>query len=116
MLDTAMYFGGRLPELFAGLSRRLVPVPVPYPGSCSPQAWAAASLLFVLRVNLGLDADAAERTVTVRPLGRLVNDVSCERLVVGGRHLSLSIRDGVLSTHADGVDVIDARHTTSGSR
>ncbi len=35
--------GHRLPEVFAGYDRRDAPAPVPYPHSCSPQAWAAAT-------------------------------------------------------------------------
>lgn len=109
LLDAAMYFGGRLPELFAGLSRRLVPVPVPYPGSCSPQAWASASVLLLLRANLGLDADMTRRTVHVRPEGQLVRDITCDRLVVGGRRLSIGVRDGVATARADGLDIVDVR-------
>jgi len=104
-----MYFGGRLPELFAGLSRRLVPVPVPYPGSCSPQAWAAASVLLLLRANLGLAADVPGRRISVRPQGQLVRDISCDRLVIGGRYASITVRDGVVSAHAEGLDVVDER-------
>ena len=109
LLDASMYFGGRLPELFAGLSRRLVPVPVPYPGSCSPQAWASAAILLLLRANLGLDANVAARTITVLPEGQLVRDISCDRLAIGGRYASISIHDGVLTAHGDGLDIVDAR-------
>jgi glycogen debranching enzyme len=109
LLDTAMYFGGRLPELFAGLSRQLVPVPVPYPGSCSPQAWAAAAVLLLVRANLGLDADAAERKLYVRPKGQLVRDISLDRLVIGGRNVSIRVRDGVATAHADGLELADTR-------
>ena len=116
LLDAAMYFGGRLPELFAGLSRRLVPIPVPYPGSCSPQAWAAASVLLLLRANLGLDADVAGRTISLRPQGRLVQDISCDRLVVGGRYVSIVVRDGVVTAHADGLEVIDTRTESTPSK
>jgi glycogen debranching enzyme len=35
----------RLPEVFAGFGRDEHPRPVPYPHSCSPQAWAAATPL-----------------------------------------------------------------------
>ena len=114
LLDAAMYFGGRLPELFAGLSRRLVPVPVPYPGSCSPQAWASASVLLLLRANLGLDVDMTARLVRVRPEGQLVRNILCDRLLVGGRRLSIDVRDGVVTAHADGLDIVDAR--TGGRR
>lgn len=38
---------GRLPELFGGFARRSHPRPVPYPTSCSPQAWAAGAPLLL---------------------------------------------------------------------
>ncbi len=55
LLDAAAHFGHRLPELFCGHSREQVPVPVPYPTSCSPQAWAAAAPLELLRALLRLE-------------------------------------------------------------
>jgi glycogen debranching enzyme len=47
--------GGRLPELFCGLDRGELGVPVGYPTSCSPQAWSAASPLMCLRTLLRFD-------------------------------------------------------------
>jgi glycosyltransferase involved in cell wall biosynthesis len=38
---------GRLPELFGGFSREQRDRPVPYPTSCSPQAWAAGAPLIL---------------------------------------------------------------------
>ena len=55
LLDAAQAQGGRLPELFSGLDRGELTVPVGYPTSCSPQAWAAASPLLCLRTLLRLD-------------------------------------------------------------
>ncbi len=55
LLDAAQTQGGRLPELFSGLDRGELSVPVGYPTSCSPQAWAAASPLLCLRTLLRLD-------------------------------------------------------------
>ena len=55
LFDAAQAQGGRLPELFSGLERGELPVPVGYPTSCSPQAWAAASPLLCLRTLLRLD-------------------------------------------------------------
>ena len=55
LLDAAAAQGGRLPELFSGLDRGELAVPVGYPTSCSPQAWAAASPLLCLRTLLRLD-------------------------------------------------------------
>jgi glycogen debranching enzyme len=55
LFDAAQAQGGRLPELFSGLDRGELAVPVGYPTSCSPQAWAAASPLLCLRTLLRLD-------------------------------------------------------------
>jgi glycogen debranching enzyme len=55
MIEAATSQGGRLPELFAGLDRREFPTVVGYPTSCSPQAWAAASPLLLLRTLLRFD-------------------------------------------------------------
>jgi hypothetical protein len=38
---------GRLPELFGGFARSRRPRPLPYPTSCSPQAWAAGAPLLL---------------------------------------------------------------------
>ena len=54
----ATHFGGRPPELFAGIAREEVPMPVSYPASCSPQAWSSASVLLLVRVMLGLEPTA----------------------------------------------------------
>ncbi|MCX5399090.1 glycogen debranching N-terminal domain-containing protein [Streptomyces sp. NBC_00102] len=48
LLDAAGHHGGRLPEVMAGYGRTDHPRPVPYPHSCSPQAWAAATPLAIL--------------------------------------------------------------------
>jgi glycogen debranching enzyme len=55
MLDAAEFFEGRLPELFCGFDRAEFPVPVPYPTSCSPQAWASATLIQLVRILLRMD-------------------------------------------------------------
>ena len=48
----------RLPELFAGFGQDQYRVPVHYPVACSPQAWAAASIPYMLHAMLGLAPDA----------------------------------------------------------
>ncbi len=58
---------GRLPELFAGLTIDEVPVPVRYPTSCSPQAWASAAPLLVVRALLGLEPDVPAGRIEVDP-------------------------------------------------
>lgn len=67
LLDAAKAFGGRLPELFCGFPRTQFRSPVPYPTSCSPQAWASAAPLLVLRSFLGLDPEVPKRRLTVSP-------------------------------------------------
>jgi len=47
-------FDGRLPELYCGFPRSVFDRPVPYPTSCSPQAWASGAPLLVLTSLLGL--------------------------------------------------------------
>jgi glycogen debranching enzyme len=48
IIDASGQFGYRLPELFCGFDREDFAAPVPYPTSCSPQAWAAAAPLQLL--------------------------------------------------------------------
>ncbi|MFI6507428.1 glycogen debranching N-terminal domain-containing protein [Streptosporangium sp. NPDC050855] len=55
LLDAAEAFGWRLPELFCGFDRAEFTWPVPYPSSCSPQAWAAAAPIQLLRSMLRFD-------------------------------------------------------------
>jgi glycogen debranching enzyme len=56
-IEAAVQFDHRLPEVFAGFSRRRTGVPVEYPTASRPQAWAAATPVLLLRVLLGLEPD-----------------------------------------------------------
>jgi glycogen debranching enzyme len=56
LLEAAIAFEHRLPELFAGFTRDETDVPVPYPDALAPQAWSAGAPLLALRTLLGLDA------------------------------------------------------------
>jgi glycogen debranching enzyme len=67
LLDASGSWDGRLPEFFCGLDRHDVATPVPMPTSCSPQAWAAASPLLLVRLMLGLEPDD-EHGMRVSPL------------------------------------------------
>jgi glycogen debranching enzyme len=90
LLEAAAAFGGRLPELFCGFDREMVPVPVPYPTSCSPQAWAAAVPYLVLTTALGLRADAPRGTLEATPPMSLVGPVRLSGLRFGGHLVTLS--------------------------
>jgi glycogen debranching enzyme len=69
LIEAAQWFPDlRLPELFCGFGRDDVGAPVAYPVACSPQAWAAAAPLFLIRTMLGLRPDAsAHRLELIRP-------------------------------------------------
>jgi glycogen debranching enzyme len=60
----------RLPELYCGFARHeeaIGDAPVPYPVSCSPQAWAAGAAPLLMRAMLGLEADPAKGMLRVAP-------------------------------------------------
>ena len=78
ILDAATHFQHRLPELFCGFPREMFAEPVPYPTSCSPQAWAAATPLHLLRTLLRFDPQV--------PTGRLWCDPA-----IPSRYLPLRI-------------------------
>jgi len=66
LIEAAAHFDFRLPELFGGdvgLGR-----PVPYPASCRPQAWSAASAAAVVSGVLGVRADVPRRQLTLNPI------------------------------------------------
>lgn len=67
LLDAAAATGGEMPELFSGIGRNEVPVPVGYPASCRPQAWASASSLMVLRSLLGLEPNLPDGQIDLDP-------------------------------------------------
>lgn len=66
LLEAAAVFDHRLPEAFAGISRAELGFPVAYPTACSPQAWASAAPLGLLRAVLGMEA--ADHAVTTDPV------------------------------------------------
>jgi glycogen debranching enzyme len=99
MLDAARAFGGRLPELFCGFDRDEFPAPVPYPTSCSPQAWAAATPVSLLRTLLRFHPDLR--------CGRLGFDPALPAAMLPLRvgNLSLARSRLVLEVDEDGWDV-----------
>ncbi len=64
---------GRLPELFSGLDQADVGTPVPFPTSCSPQAWAAATPFLLLRTMLGIEPDPVAG-LTIDPIPGAIED------------------------------------------
>lgn len=99
LLAAAEGFDRRLPELFAGFGVDEVAAPVPYPASCRPQAWAAAAVVELLRVVLGLSVDVPTGVITLSPPSPSpVGAVSVCGLAVGGGRLDVAIdREGRVS-------------------
>ena len=97
MLDAAKSQGYRLPELFSGLARDDVPFPVPYPSSCSPQAWAAASPLLFLRTILRLDPWVPHGKVWIDPiLPPSIGYLKVDRIPLAGSRVSVTVHDGTV--------------------
>ncbi|MGN6813303.1 MAG: glycogen debranching N-terminal domain-containing protein [Thermomicrobiales bacterium] len=82
----------RLPELFCGIPRTDYGVPVGYPVACSPQAWAAGTLPFMLGEALRLEPAEGGRVLTIaRPiLPAWLGTVTLRGLRVGKARLDLT--------------------------
>jgi len=96
-LDAATSFRGRPPELFAGLARRDSPVPVAYPSSCSPQAWASGSVLLLVRALLGLEPDASGELRASAPSPARAPDLRISGIGCGGQDHTVEVREGAIS-------------------
>ena len=111
LMQAAEHFEyARLPELFCGYPDTLGR-PVPYPVACSPQAWAAGTPLVFLQVFLGLDPDAPDGVIRLRPaLPEGMNRLVVRQLHVGSGTLSLTItrREG------DAAPKISVEHNSTG--
>ncbi|MCL6624987.1 amylo-alpha-1,6-glucosidase [Alicyclobacillus shizuokensis] len=82
----------RLPELFAGIDAKRVSRPVPYPVSCSPQAWAAASPVLILAAMLGLNPDVPAGRVYLNPsLPISIPRLKIESIGIGNGKLSIDL-------------------------
>ncbi len=105
-------FGGRLPELFAGLASDELSVPVSYPSSCSPQAWAAAAPLLILRSLLKLDPDLPHGRLHLAPaLPRGSGRLTVHGMRMSSARVDVIVAQGhaVVSGLPDGVDLLPAR-------
>jgi glycogen debranching enzyme len=104
ILEASMRFESyRLPELFAGFSRKVYKVPVHYPVACHPQAWAAGTIPYMLQIFLGLRPDAIEKQLRiVRPeLPETVDHLELTGLRIGDAAVNLKfhrLEDGSIST------------------
>jgi glycogen debranching enzyme len=100
LLEASQHFGGRLPELFCGFERSDFPGPVPYPTSCSPQAWAAAASRLVLRSLLQLNPNVPGGEVHLSPgLPERWLPLQVENIPLAGKRFGISVNaDGDLAS------------------
>jgi glycogen debranching enzyme len=107
IFDAALCFQSqRLPELFAGLPRDDGGFPVQYLGANVPQAWAAGAVIQLLDTLLGLEPDAANHALALRPaLPTWLETVTLEGLTVGTASVDLH-----LTRNPDGTHALDAAH------
>jgi glycogen debranching enzyme len=100
LIEASAHFGGRLPELFCGFDRTEFETPIPYPTSCSPQAWAAASPLLLLRTLLRFDPAVPDSLVRLAPqLPADWGDLTLERLAVAGTRVTVTVAGGLVTAH-----------------
>ncbi|MGH9586281.1 MAG: amylo-alpha-1,6-glucosidase [Acidobacteriaceae bacterium] len=97
----------RLPELFCGIQRRPYEVPVEYPVSCSPQAWASGSMFLMLSSLLGLHPSAHSRELQVTDpyLPPFLDWLHIRNLRVGDSRVSLDFSRHQGRTFCNVVDV-----------
>ncbi|MER6583154.1 glycogen debranching N-terminal domain-containing protein [Nonomuraea sp. NPDC001023] len=111
LLEAAHAFGGRLPELFCGFGKDEYARPVPYPTSCSPQAWAAAAPIQLLRTLLRLDPWVPYGKLWLVPaLPEGFGEVTIKGMPVGDSRVGIRVRgeDGtpLVSGLPDGVELV----------
>jgi glycogen debranching enzyme len=84
----------RPPELFCGFNRRRNKSPTLYPVACSPQAWAAAAPLALLKACLGLKCDHANGEIRFEQpmLPRDINELRIRRLQLGNASVDVLLR------------------------
>lgn len=102
LFNAATQFGGRLPELFCGLDRESYPVPVAYPTSCSPQAWAAAAPVHLMRMLLRFDPCMTHNGLWLAPqIPAELGALRVTNLPLAGARISVTVADG--QTQVDGI-------------
>ncbi|GAA2848714.1 glycogen debranching N-terminal domain-containing protein [Streptosporangium fragile] len=92
LLDAAETFGWRLPELFCGFDRAEFHRPVPFPTSCSPQAWAAASPIHLVRTLMRLEPWIPYGRLWLAPTG--LKGLRVRGLPLAGSRVTIDVGDG----------------------
>lgn len=89
LFEAGIAFGdNRLPELFCGFERAKgtkESLPVSYPVSCVPQAWASGCLFQMLEACMGIDVDGSQGQLTIRRayMPSFINSIRLKSLPTG---------------------------------
>jgi glycogen debranching enzyme len=95
LLEAAAGFEYRMPELYAGSPAQPGGRPTPYPASCRPQAWAAATSVAVVSALVGMRPDAPADVVVFDPLpGDGWNGLTVHGFRVGADALDMRLDAG----------------------
>ncbi|HEY4611209.1 MAG TPA: glycogen debranching N-terminal domain-containing protein [Ilumatobacteraceae bacterium] len=97
LLAASAAWNGRLPECFSGLDRADVETPIPFPTSCSPQAWAAATPFLLLRIMLGLEPDGHDGLIVEPIPGAIEDDLLFAGVRLVDRRFNIRIDDGAVT-------------------
>ncbi|HEV2086976.1 MAG TPA: glycogen debranching N-terminal domain-containing protein [Cryptosporangiaceae bacterium] len=112
LIDAAHLSGGRLPELYCGFDRDEFAPPIPYPTSCTPQAWAAAAPFLLLRNLLRFDPMVPAGRVRCEPaLPDQLRPMRVGRLQVAGNAVTVDVTrtDWQVVGLPPGFDLVPAR-------
>ncbi|MEY3361916.1 MAG: hypothetical protein RL531_1635, partial [Actinomycetota bacterium] len=115
MLEVSAHYAGRLPELFSGIGREEIGVPAPFPSSCSPQAWAAATPLLLLRTILRWDPCLPHTRLWCAPsLPSSIGELQVSGLQLDSGHVRIdaSRHQAAVSGLPSGVELIAAPRPT----
>ena len=88
----------RLPEVYGGLARDEGSFPVQYLGANVPQAWASGAVIHLLSALLGLEPDAANKRLLLRPaLPDWLDEIELTNLRVNDASVNIRVTQDGLS-------------------
>jgi len=91
LLEVAPRVGYQLPELFGGNALGDGPGPLPYPASCHPQAWSAASSIAILHAALDLRPTPDGSLTTGPAASAALGALRVDGLRVGERTFAVAV-------------------------
>lgn len=98
LLDVADHRSGRLPELFCGFDRQEFSIPVSYPAACSPQAWAAAAPLLLVRAMLQFEPNVPAGVVSAASaIPDEIGEIAVEGIALGKSRVTVAATRGRVS-------------------